>query len=477
MATLDYHLLLPFEVLTFTALAALGLVALRRHHGAVFGLTGVGLLAALATLPSLFAHAGPTAGGLLAIDNFAVFFFALILFGTLGTAVMAHAYLARLDGHREEFYILLLLAAVGAMTMAAATHAVTFFLGLETLSVGLYVLASYTHFRKAALEAGVKYLILAGASSAFLLFGLALLYASFGTLDFAGAAKPLWNTTLTPLVAPGLALFMVGFGFKLAVVPFHLWTPDVYQGAPAPTTAFIATVSKGATVAFALRLFAAARLGPTDAAWLTFAGIAAASMFAGNLLALRQANVKRLLAYSSIAHLGYVLVAFLAGGEAARQAVSLYLVAYVVTTLAAFGVVAALSGREREADRFDDYRSLFWRRPFVAAVFTAALLSLAGIPLTAGFIGKFFVAAAGVNATLWTLVLVLAVNSAIGLFYYLRLIAVMYEPLLDESPAPAAPRRISLSSALLLAGLSLLMLILGLLPGPLVTLIRAATIR
>jgi NADH-quinone oxidoreductase subunit N len=474
--SLDIGALLPFAILGFAALANLATIAVRRTHVGVCGITALSLTAALAWLPHQL-RVGPSRWvELLAIDNFAPFYFGLIIAASLAVALLAYGYLERQRGHREEFYVLLLLATIGAMTVAASAHLASFFMGLETLSVSVYVMAAYTHFRRASLEASIKYLVLAGASTAFMLFGLALLYAQTGRLDLVGLRIALIGpvSKTSPLVLGGFALLIVGLGFKLGVAPFHLWAPDVYQGAPAPATAFIATASKGAVVAFLLRFFHASGLQPADPAWIAFAALAVASMFLGNLLALRQDNIKRILAYSSIAHLGYVLVAFLAGGAAAEQAVAFYLAAYVTTTLAAFGVVAALSTRERDAEQIDDLRGLFWRRPFVAAVFAGALLSLAGIPLTAGFVGKFAIVAAGVRTSLWALTAILLLNSAIGLFYYLRLLAAMYRHD-DEAPAvsvvsPALP----LSGGIALAGLTVALVLLGVAPEPLMALLRAA---
>ena len=226
---------------------------------------------------------------------------------------------------------------------------------------------------------------------------MALVYATTGDMTVAGAARPVSGGTAPLGVVDGLGivLIVVGVGFKLAVVPFHMWTPDVYQGAPAPVTAFVATVSKAAVFALLLRFFRPVGGDQTAALFLVFAAIAIASMVAGNLLALRQNNVKRILAYSSIAHLGYLLVAFLAGGENGGTAATFYLVAYSATTLAAFGVVTVLSGGDRDAELLDDYRGLGWRRPWLAAVFAVALFSLAGIPLTAGFVGKFYLVDGG----------------------------------------------------------------------------------
>jgi NADH-quinone oxidoreductase subunit N len=299
--------------------------------------------------------------------------------------------------------------------------------------VSLYAMVAYVRTSAQGVEAGVKYLVLAAASAAFLLFGIALIYADQGTMEFSRVSLP--SSGASVLFLMGVAMLSVGIGFKLAVVPFHMWTPDVYEGAPAPITGFIATISKGAMFALLVRLFKQVGLASGGSVFIVFTIIAVASMLVGNLLALLQRNVKRLLAYSSIAHLGYLLVAFLASGALAVTAVAFYLVAYFVTTLGAFGIVGVLSSSDRDADKVEDYRGLFWRRPWLAMVFTATLLSLAGIPLTAGFIGKFYVLNAGVGSALWLLVITLVVSSVIGLYYYLRLIVTMYLGVPEEEAA------------------------------------------
>jgi NADH-quinone oxidoreductase subunit N len=329
---------------------------------------------------------------------------------------------------------------------------------------------AYLRTRALPLEAGLKYLVLAAVSSAFLLFGIALIYASLGTMELSRMATTLPGSSFDRrLVFSGLAMLITGLGFKLAVVPFHLWTPDVYQGAPVPVTAYIATVSKGAVFAALLRYFLGARLVEIPSIFVLFSTIAVVSMIAGNLLALLQQNLKRILAYSSIAHLGYLLVAFLAGGSLAVVAVTFYLAAYFVTMLGAFGVVSILSNGDREPATLATYRGLFWRRPVLAAVFTAMLLSLAGIPLTAGFIAKFYVIAAGASSARWALVLVLAITSGIGLYYYLRVVVALYSQ--PERLVPAEPS-LGPVPRLLLAVLTSLLLWFGVFPGALLRLIR-----
>ncbi len=471
----DLIALSPLIVTAVVAVLALLVLSVRRRHGVVATVTLLGLVLAGVSI-SLAAPLAPRqVTPLLVIDSYSLFFSGLLLAAATVVGLLAFSYLEQRQENREEFYVLLVISTLGAMVLAASNHFISLFLGLEVLSVGIYGLVAYHRSGPHAAEAGIKYLILAGASSAFLVFGMALIYGQTGTMQFGPMAEKLKGDVDLGLVLPGLALMVTGVGFKLALVPFHMWTPEVYQAAPAPVTAFVATVSKGGMLALLLRFFAefeALDLGPILS---VFALIAIASMLVGNLLALLENNVKRILAYSSIAHLGYVLVAFLAGGVLATEAVTFYLVAYFISTLAAFGVVSVLSDADREAEQIEDYRGLFWRRPWLATLLTATLLSLAGIPLTVGFLGKFYVVAAGVGAAQWTLVIVLVVGSAIGLFYYLRLIVVMSSQLPETEAGRSWPRPSQLRAG---AGLALVILAvsivwLGVYPAHLSSLIQA----
>jgi NADH-quinone oxidoreductase subunit N len=473
----DAVTLLPFILLAATPVAALLAIAVRRSHGWTLGVTLTGLAAAFVTLWPAARAAPRQVTQLLAIDGYALFYTGLVVATTFAVAILAHGYLASRAVRREEFHVLLALAAAGAVILAAASHFASFFLGLEILSVSLYALVGYAVDRPLPLEAAVKYLVLAASSAAFLLFGMALVYAALGTMSFADIATRIsaQPASGTSLLVPGVALLITGIGFKLALVPFHLWTPDVYQGAPAPVAAFVATVSKGAVFALLLRFFRGTGSVGLAPVGLAFAAVAVFSMLAGNLLALLQANVKRILAYSSIAHMGYLLVAFLAGGALAAVATTFYLVAYFVTTLACFAVVTVLSGKERDADELDDYRGLFWRRPALATVFTVALLSLAGIPLTAGFVGKFYVVAAGASAERWGLVLVLVVSSVIGLFYYLRVVVALFDRRLAAPGAlPVPTESIPVGGGGVLWVLAFLLLWFGVYPSSILRLIRSA---
>jgi NADH-quinone oxidoreductase subunit N len=476
MSTAALTALLPLLVLAGTAVILLVVIAFYRHRTLSTGLVLAGLAAAfLAILPA--SDVAPQAvTALLVIDGYALFYVGLLLVAAFVVAVLSHGYLARQPGFREEYDVLLLLATLGSAVLAASTHFASFFLGLEILSVSLYGLIAYPRHRERSLEAGVKYLVLAAASSAFLLFGMALAYADQGTLAFEDMILrrvTLSGEPLSPLLLAGLGLMIVGLGFKLAIVPFHMWAADVYEGAAAPVTAFVATVSKGGVFALLVRFLIGVSQEAYRPIFVAIAALAIASMLAGNLLALLQRNVKRMLAYSSIAHLGYLLVAFLASGSLALTASTFYLVAYIVTTLAAFGIVTVLSTPEGDADDLEAYQGLFWRRPGLAAVLAASLFSLAGMPLTAGFVGKLYLVAAGVGSALWLLVIVLAIGSAVGLYYYLRWIVVMYRQPGSEGETSSSDPGVPLAGGAILGLLLLVLVWLGVYPAPLLDLIEA----
>jgi NADH-quinone oxidoreductase subunit N len=473
----DLVALLPLVVLAAAAVAAMLAIAVRRSHVLSAVLTLVGLLAAGGTLFIAAAVAPRQVTALLLVDRYALFFIGLVIAASFAVALLSYGYLEKCAGHHEEYYVLLLLATLGAAVLVTSSHLASLFLGLEILSVGLYALIAYVRIDERGVEAGIKYLVLAAVSVSFLLFGMALVYADQGTmaLDLL-AARLASDAAPSALLLTGLAMIVVGVGFKLALVPFHMWTADVYQGAPAPVTAFVATVSKGAVFAALLRYVDQGGLGSPGTLSIALSVVAVVSMLVGNLLALLQENLKRVLAYSSIAHMGYLLVALLAGGSMAVSVAGFYLVAYFVTTLGAFGVVTALAKPGEEEEDVAAYRSLFWRRPWLAATLTATLLSLAGIPLTAGFIGKFYLLAAGVGAARWGLVVVLVVGSAIGLYYYLRIIVAMVQPLPKEA-GHGARLVLPLTSSALLALLVLLLLALGLYPTPLLDVIQAIALH
>ncbi|HMK34838.1 MAG TPA: NADH-quinone oxidoreductase subunit N [Desulfomonilaceae bacterium] len=470
MSITDILTLAPLLVIAGAPVVVMLVIAFYRNHLLTVILTLFSLLCALGATRAVSDDLPGRITRLVIMDGYALFFMVLIFGATVAVTLLSYTYVEAKPEIREEYYVLLLSAALGAAVLVCAAHFASFILGLEILNISLYALIAYFRTDVKCLEAGLKYLILASASDAFLLFGMSLVYSQTGTMEFgvqfAGAA------VMNAVMLTGMGMVVIGIGFKLALVPFHMWTPDVYEGAPAPVAAFVATVSKGAIFAILFRYFAALNLQDHVSFFALFAAIATASMFVGNILALLQHGVKRILAYSSIAHMGYVLVAFLAGGSFAVIAMSYYLTAYFITVLGAFGVVTAISGSEGDADDLDEYRGMAWRRPWLSGVFAAMLLSLAGIPLTAGFIGKFYVLAAGIGSSLWLLAVVLVINSAIGLYYYLRIIVTMYV-LPETHPKTAGPPP-HFAAGVVLGLLVVLLVGLGVYPGPLIETIRMA---
>jgi NADH-quinone oxidoreductase subunit N len=313
----------------------------------------------------------------------------------------------------------------------------------------------------------MKYLVLSGVSSAFLVFGMALIYAELGTLEFSRMYLP----ELTPTLIAGMLLIVSALAFKPSLAPFHLWTADVYQGAPAPVTALLATVSKGAVFALLFRYGLAGGLSWHRTILDVLMLLAAASILVGNLSALRQNNLKRMLAYSSIAHMGYLMITLVVAGRIdarfAVESMSFYLVAYFITTLAAFGVMTVLSPAERDAELLDDYTGLFWTRPGLAGLLTLAMLSLAGIPLTAGFIGKFYLFTAGSQGSLWVLLILLIIGSGLGLYYYVRVIFQMsVTPGTVTHDAARSPPAAPWGASVTLAVLGILLIGMGIAPAP-----------
>jgi len=489
--------LLPLIVLSGTAPALLMAIALYRRHGLVFGITLLGFAATVAAAVVITVIAAPVGsvaaatapivlpqqvGALLRIDNYALFFTGLLAGAGFFITLLSYGYWERRGGAREEYYLLLMLGTAGGVVLAASSHFASLFLGLELMSVAIFALAAYDRANRLGLEAGIKYLVLAGVSSALILFGIALIYTELGTMQLAEVVVRTVGKNPQPVFMTGAAMVLAGVGFKLALFPFHLWAPDVFEGAPAPVTAFLATVSKGAVFAVLVRYFFPLQALENLPFLPGLVFLAIASMFAGNLLALRQLKLKRLLAYSSIAHMGYLLIPLIARTSGGIQVIIFYLTTYFITTLGAFGVIAMLSRRERDFDRSDDYRGLAWRHPWLAAVLTGCMMSLAGLPVTAGFMGKFFIVLAGVGAatgiiepavmgpTLWTLVIVLAINSGLSLYYYLRVARELYRRP-DAAPLAPAPA-LSWAGGIALAALALLLLWLGVYPSPLLRVIE-----
>jgi NADH-quinone oxidoreductase subunit N len=416
-----------------------------RHVLSFFALLG----AILGTSATIYAYttvgAGSAFHGLIQLDAFSIFFHLLVGAVSILVMLISGPYLERENLESAEFFALVLFATTGMGVLSSAQELLTAFIGLEMSSISSYILAGYRRDTIKSSESAMKYFLLGSFATAFFLYGIALVYGVTGTTNLAqmGSADNTSN-----LLKLGLALILIGLGFKVAAAPFQLWTPDVYEGAPTPVTALFSAGPKAATFALLLRIFADVPAATHFWFW-AFWILAVLTMFVGNLGALVQTNVKRMLAYSSIAHAGYILVAFAAvtylegnsdtGGAAAYAAVLFYLLSYALVKLGAFTIVSQLGGAGEKHLSLDDYAGLGRRQPVVAAALGLFLLSLLGLPVTAGFFGKFYVFKAAVNSHLIWLAVLMAVNSIIGAYYYFRLIVVMYmrEPNLEAGPAPA----------------------------------------
>jgi len=463
---------LPLIMVAATAVAVLLGIAWRRDHTVTVAVSVLGL--GLALIAQAFAwQVIPLHTLLLEFDGLALLAGLLILASTLACAILSHAYLESFHERREEFYVLLLCAAAGGMVLAASRHLASLFIGLELLSMPLYGMLAYAFHEQRSLEAGIKYLILSAAASAFLLFGMALLYAQTGELRIDVLMASL-NQSEGVWGLAGIGLMLVGLGFKLSVVPFHLWTPDVYEGGPGPAATFLATASKVAVFALLMRLMLSTPVLQSEWLRAVLTVLALASMLVGNLLALTQSNLKRILGYSSIAHFGYLLTVLVVADGLAAETGGVYLVTYVLSTLAAFGVVILVSNTAggEDAAALHYYRGLFWRRPYLTAVLTVSMLSLAGIPATVGFIGKFYLIALGVESQRWWLVGGILLGSAIGLYYYLRVTITLFMAQPGMRRRDASDDWGVRAGGLVVLGVAGLVILLGIYPTPMIELAR-----
>ncbi len=410
--------------------------------------------------------------GMVSCDNFGVAFKYIFIATSTIALFMGYRYFVVKGINRPEFYGLLLIATVGMMVMANSTDLIVIFLGLEVMSVPLYVMAGMARRSLESNEAGIKYFIMGAFASAFLLMGIAFVFGAAGTTDLRRIVAD-FNFIMSnsePFLSTGVALLLVGFGFKIAAVPFHSWVPDVYQGAPTPVTAFFSVGPKAAGFAALLRVF---MFGFVDVAVLVtvFQVLAILTMTVGNVLALRQNNVKRLLAYSSIAHAGYVLVAVVAGGSEGLAAAVFYLVAYALFNLGGFAVVILLETRSGCKSDFSELAGLARSHPFLSATLALFMFALAGFPPTVGFFGKFYIFAAAVKAGYIPLVVIAVMNSFLSVYYYLRVLKTSY---FDETEKAFVPVTYSPAVILVLAVTVVGTLGLGFFPQQLVEFSRAA---
>jgi NADH-quinone oxidoreductase subunit N len=398
-----------------------------KSHLGIISLIGIAL-AFCYTVPQI--GSGRTGfGGMFTSDGYALFFKIIFFIVSFLTVLISMGFTRREGIEAGEYYALVLFATLGMMLMAAGTHLMTIFLGLETMSISIYILAGMLRDDRKSVESALKYFLLGAFATGFLLYGIAFLYGSTGSLtlkDIGAYIASNKQLMRSPMLLMSLAFLTIGFGFKIASVPFHMWTPDVYEGAPTTITAFMATGVKAAGFAALVRVFFSA-LPSLLPDWTTVMWVlAVATMTVGNLVAISQSNIKRMLAYSSIAHAGYLLIAIVAGNASGISGVLFYLMSYAFMNLGAFTCVILLGKKGEENTLITDYSGIGFKYPALAAAMTIFLLSMAGIPPLGGFMAKFYVFSAAVQSNLYWLVVIGVLNSAVSVYYYLRVTVLMY---------------------------------------------------
>lgn len=435
--------LLPSVIVVITVLVLMVAISLKRSYQltAIIAISGLNCALIVAIWQFIRFDDVVMVGTLFKIDGFGLFNQIVVLMASLACATLSLGYFDPKNNQptpkdiaiteKEELYVLMLISVAGAMMMTLASHFVSFFVSLELLSVPMYGMLAYQFFRVRSLEAGIKYLVLSASASATLLMGMALIFADTGSMHFASLGLVLSQQGSSVLVL-GAVLMMVAVAFKLSLAPFQAWAGDVYQGAPVAVSAFLASVGKVAVMALAIRFLIESAMPILPAVDFMLMVMIALSVVFGNLLALYQTSLKRMLAFSSVSHMGYALMILLATGAVADTVVSLYMAVYALSAVGAFGVIVLMSrlthsDDNNEADDFLVYRGLFWRRPVLTAVMTLMLLSMAGIPLTAGFMTKMQALFATVQGGRFGLSALLILGSAIGLYYYLKVILMMYK--------------------------------------------------
>ncbi len=466
-SAVDLLRLLPEIILTImgTLLMVLDPI-LQRRSSSMFGhLSLAALVAAMGGALYAYTQQGTAFADMLVVDGFATFFRVLVIAVGILTVLPSYRFLSRQDAETSEYHALLLFSIAGQCLMAAANDLILVFIGLEISSIASYVLAGYLRDDKRANEAALKYFLLGSFATAFFLYGVAVIYGSTGTINLSAVRAQLTGATPPDTIFVGLAaaLMFVGLGFKVSAAPFQVWAPDVYQGAPTPVAAFLSAGPKAAAFAVFLRIFMTA-FEPIAGGWQMLVWVSALlSMTIGNFAALLQSNIKRLLAYSSIAHAGYVLVALASRSETGTAAAMFYLAAYAFMNIGAFAVVSHLSGKGERYVNVDDFAGLGQKQPLTAAMLTVFLLSLIGVPLTGGFFGKFYIFKAALDSHLYWLTVLGLLNSAVAAYYYLRILVVMYMHEPSEATNQVEPLSPGLRAALILPALGTL--VLGIFPN------------
>ena len=466
MFNTDLDAIVPMLCVTLAALAAMGAEAFRKpeERWPIAALPVIGLLGAGVSATLLW-NQNAEGFGVIVADNFGLFVTVVLVIVGILTVMFSSQVIHQSDLPKGEYYTLLLFSIVGMIMMATANDLLVIFIALEVLSLAVYVLTGIRRDHLAGSEAAFKYFLLGAFSSAFFLYGIAFTYGVAGTTRLPEIRSFMAAQAMSenPMILIALGLLLIGFAFKISAVPFHMWTPDAYEGAPTIVTGFMSTAVKAAAFAAFVRVFLSP-YEPFRDDWAPIvAVIAAATMILGTVVGVAQANLKRMLAYSSIAHGGYLLVGLVAANNVGKSAILFYLLAYSVTNLAAFGVIALLAARDRANDELRDFAGLWQTHPAAAALMTVCLLSLGGLPPTAGFIGKWYIFSAAVSAGYYWLAIVGVLTSVVSVFFYLRVVVMMY--MSDRGTIAAPPRVRAMGMAALVLSIGAIFY-LGVLPTP-----------
>lgn len=466
--SVDLSLLTPEIALAVlaTGVLVLGLIVPRQARFGLSWLSILGLCGVLGLTLAGWENQGTLYEGLFIVDQYAIFFKVTFLVAAFLVALGAQRYIARI-GDQSEYYSILLFATLGMLVMASAGDFITLYLGLELMTIAFIILVCFKRTDARSVEAGIKYILLAGMSSAVLLYGLSLVYGLSGSVLIPEVGQAVAQNP-SPALLLGLVMLVAGLGFKISAVPFHMWAPDIYEGAPTPVTAFLAAGSKAASFAVLLRIFVVALPGVWAYWTMLVAILAAVTIIVGNLVAIPQTNIKRLLAYSSIAQAGYILVGLVTAEVTGVKAVMFYAFLYVFATVGAF-TVATYFHTVTNSDEIKDYAGLSQRSPFMAAVMVVCMLSMAGIPPLAGFVGKFYLFATVVDDYLW-LAFIGLVMSMVSVYYYLKVTLVMYR----DEPVDNTPIKLSGPVAVTLLITMVATLLIGIYPGPLSEVVNTA---
>lgn len=423
----DVIAIAPITVVSICALVVLVVESLKKETESLnCWISIAGLAIAMGAAFNSLGTSGVAFGGMVTTGGYAGFFALVFCAAGILSIMLSKSYIRKEGIEHGEYYALLLISVVGMMLMASAADLIIFFLGLEVMSVSFYVLAAFARKRQGSNEAGLKYFLLGAFATGFLLYGIALLYGATGTTNIKEIILHATTLMHTPLFLIGLALLLVGLVFKVAAVPFHMWVPDVYEGSPTTVSGFMSTGGKAAAFSVFLIVFAPPLLTSIGPLREVMAMIAALSMITGNVIALAQTSIKRMLAYSSIAHAGYILVGVVAANPAGSNGILFYLMAYTAMNVGAFGVLSVLESRDGENLTFDDYAGLGSKQPLLAGLMAVFMFSLSGIPPFAGFFGKYYVFAGAVQAGYTWLAIVGVLMSVVSAYYYLRLVVLMY---------------------------------------------------